>query len=356
MDKGRLDKFYYNLALPSGFSSVEKLRKASGVSKKNISKWLEEQPTYTLHKKIIKNFPRNPYNVTNIDDVWQLDLVDVANISKFNDGYKFLLNIIDLFSKFVWCVPLKNKKGSTVTDGMKKVLKQSSRAPILIQTDSGGEFVNSTFKSYLKKKNIQFHPLINFPMKAAIIERYNRTQRERMYKYFTYKNTYRYIDVLDKIVEGYNNSVHSTIGFAPSQVKPIHVKQIWERMRRKQSKIKQGTIKFSIGDMVRIGKYKKTFSKGYEENYTTEIFKVVKVINRKPQPVYEITDMQDRPIKGQFYNFELVRVRVSPQTEYKIDKILKTRKRQGIREHFVKWRGYNDSFNSWVKDSEIKSI
>ena len=95
---------------------------------------------------------------------------------------------------------------------------------------------------------------------------------------------------------------------------------MWQRLKGLRSKIPEGRVKFKIGDLVRIAKEKLKFAKGYEQNYSTEIFYAVKFINRKPQPVYELTDLNNRPIEEQFYNYELVKVTVSPETEFQIEK------------------------------------
>jgi hypothetical protein len=87
-----------------------------------------------------------------------------------------------------------------------------------------------------------------------------------------------------------------------------------------------------------------------------EIFRVAKILQRVPQPVYELTDLQDRPIEGQFYNYELVKVTVSPQTEFEIDKPVRTRNKNGIKQHFVKWRGNDETFNTWINSTDIKKI
>ncbi len=91
------------------------------------------------------------------------------------------------------------------------------------------------------------------------------------------------------------------------------------------------------------------------QSFSTEKIRVVKVVHRMPQPVYEMSDMQDWPIEGQFYNYELVKVTVSPQTEFQIDKIVRTRDKGGIK-HLVKWTGYDETFNSWVDATDIKRI
>jgi hypothetical protein len=111
-----------------------------------------------------------------------------------------------------------------------------------------------------------------------------------------------------------------------------------------------------VGDLVRITKQKVAFTKGYEQTFSNEIFKVVKVITRVPQPVYELSDLQDRHNKGQFHNYELGKVTVSPETEFEIDKLVRTRDKGSIKQHLVKWKGYDETFNSWIKESDINRI
>ena len=137
-----------------------------------------------------------------------------------------------------------------------------------------------------------------------------------MFKYFTKNNTYRYSDVLHKLVASYNNSVHSTIGIQPCKVNSSNIYSIWKRINILIAKIPQGRVKFKVGNFLRITKEKVKFAKGYEQNVSKEIFRVVKIVPLVPQPVYEISDLLNRPIEGQFYNYELGKVVVSPQTEF----------------------------------------
>ena len=111
---------------------------------------------------------------------------------------------------------------------------------------------------------------------------------------------------------------------SPTKVNPTNIYSVRLKMNSLRAKIPQVRVKFKEGDLVRKTKGKVKFAKGYEQNFSTEIFRVVKVIQRLPQPVYEVSDLQARHIEGQFYNYELVKVTVSPQTELQIDKILHT--------------------------------
>jgi hypothetical protein len=131
---------------------------------------------------------------------------------------------------------------------------------------------------------------------------------------------------------------------------------LWQRVNSLQARIPVGQVKFKVGDHVRISKQKLLFTKGYEQTYSTELFRVAKVIQRRPQPVYQLTDLQSRPIEGMFYNYELVKVTITPDTGFQIDKIVRTRNKNGIKQHLVKWKGYDESFNSWVNAGDIKDL
>jgi len=140
----------------------------------------------------------------------------------------------------------------------------------------------------------------NPDIKGTILERFHRTLKTRMYKYFTKYNTYRYLDVINKLLIAYNSSVHSAIAMPPSKVRPSNIYSLWRKVNSLRAKIPQNVVKFKVGDLVRITKENVRFAKGYKQTFSTEIFRVVKFIQRVPRPVYELSDLQDRTIKGQF--------------------------------------------------------
>jgi len=131
---------------------------------------------------------------------------------------------------------------------------------------------------------------------------------------------------------------------------------VWRKINSLRAKIPQSHVKFNVGDLVRITKEKVSFAKGYEQTFSTEIFRIFKIIHRVPQPVYELSDLHDRLIEGPFYNYELVKVTVSPQSKLKIHKILRTRNNDGIKQHLVKWRGYDANFNTWINATDNKKL
>jgi hypothetical protein len=143
---------------------------------------------------------------------------------------------------------------------------------------------------------------------------------------------------------------------APADVRDTEVLTIWNKMRGKAAQTRSlSKRKFLVGQHVRISKEMK-FPKGGEQNYTTEIFKTRKVVYRTPRPVFELEDLRGEDIEVQFYSEELVPVRISKQTTYKIDKILKKRVRRGILEYLIRWRGYSADFDSWVPTTDITSV
>jgi transposase InsO family protein len=145
-----------------------------------------------------KRFPRNPYTVTNIDDVWEMDLADLSPLSTYNDKYKYLLNVIDIFSRYAWTVPSKDKTGKSIAAALTTLFQNGK--PITIQSDKCTEFVNATVQQYLKRQGVDFHTTHNPDIKGAVIERFNRNLKTKMYNYFTKNNTYPYVDVINSLL------------------------------------------------------------------------------------------------------------------------------------------------------------
>ena len=282
---GSLGSVYYDPKHAAGFGSVAKLVKASKHKRKDVEEWLAGQNTYTLHKTVRKMFPRNLYTLTNID-VWEMDLADLSSLSKYNDNYKYLLNVIDIFSRYAWHVPLKDKTCTSITTALKSLFQK--RKSVTIQSDKCTEFVNSTVRQYLKRQGVSLHTTHNPDIKGSIIARFNRTLKIRMYKYFTKNNTYHYLNVINNLLTGYNNTVHSTIVTAPSKVNPSNIYFVWQKMNSLRAKIPGGRAKFKVGDLVRITKEEVKFAKWYEKTFSIEIFRLFKVMQRVRQRVYEL--------------------------------------------------------------------
>ena len=284
--------------------------------------------------------------------------MDVQSFAKHNDDHRYLLTVIDVFSKFLHIVPLKSKTGNAVSLAFEKVLnddrymKPLKRRPIWIRTDKGKDFLGSIFQKLLKQEGILFQVCKNPDVKCLCIERAHRRIRDKLYKFFTYKNSCRYLDVLADYVKGYNATVHSSTGMAPASVTDSDVLTIWKILQKKRSRVLVIKAKYSVGQHVRISKEKAKFANSAEQNFRSEIFRIVKVIPTIPRP----EDLNNKLIDGLFYQEELTPLYVSKQPLFKFDKIIATRVRRGIKEHKVHWQGYGPDFDGWIKASTIKKI
>ena len=180
------------------------------MSKDQVKKWLATQRTYTIHKPIRKKFTRNKVTSFKIDYLWQIDLIDMIKLGKFNDGIEYFLTCIDVFSKYAWVVPLKDKSASETVRAFKEILK-TGRKPKHVQSDKGKEFLNKQIKKVFDENSMKIYTYNNSEIKAPVIERFNRTLKEKMFKYFTAFKTYTYVDNLSKFVDTYNKSYHRSI-------------------------------------------------------------------------------------------------------------------------------------------------
>ena len=296
-----------------------------------------QQLAEELHKPIIKKFEKRKVHTAFKDNIWGADLADMQLLSKSNKGIRFLLCVIDIFSKYAWVVPLKDKKGVSIATAFQSILKQSNRKPNKIWVDKGSGFYNASFKKWLQDNDIVMYSTNN-EGKSVVSERFIRTLKSKIYKHMTSISKNVHIDKLDDIVDKYNNTYHTTI-----KMKPINVKDNTYINTAKE--INNKDPKFKVGDRVRISKYKNIFAKGYTPNWTEEVFVIKKVKNTVPW-TYVINDLNGEEIARTFYEKELQKTN---QEEFRIEKVIK-RKGDKI---YVKWKGYDNSFNSWIDKASL---
>lgn len=289
-----------------GLGGVKRFAEATGKSYQEARKLLRSNPAYTLHRPAIRKFRRRKYIVAGIDSLWQADLGDFVSLSRSNRGVKYVLFVIDVFSKVLWLEPVTNKRASAVCEAFKKILGRAQpRLPQNVMTDKGTEF--SVLKKYLTQHGIKYYNAENSETKASVAERVIRTIKGRMYRYFTHTATTKFIDKLQDFADAYNSSVHRTIGMKPVDVTPENSDKVFARLYKKNTAKRERQPKFKVGDHIRISIARPTFAKGYKANWTTEIFKVSKRHTTVP-PVYEIVDVNNETIKGTFYEQEMQKV------------------------------------------------
>jgi hypothetical protein len=349
---------YYDPRAPGSFGGIDALRRSVNAvegqhkSKEEVEEWTESQPTYGLHKPARKRFRRNRILVHGVDEQFQADLIDVSAYARFNGGITFLLVCIDVLSKFLWVIPLKNKSAQTVLAGFQQIFAE--RIPSKLQTDHGTEFANSTLRTYLQQRGVHQFFTWNPDIKASIAERVIRTIMQKVAKLQTYLNTNSFIAFLPDLVHSYNNTYHRSIKMTPTEASdPKNARQAWHNLYGDMKKIpaSRKKFKYGLGDHVRLSEERTAFRKGYKQQWTNEVFKVVKQSLRDPV-VYRLESLDGEPVIGSFYEQELQRV-VKPET-WEIEAILDARrKRMGSRgdrnlEYFVKFKGYPDYNNRWI--------
>jgi hypothetical protein len=338
-----LSNIYYDPKI--GYSGINDLQRKSGKSRKEVKEFLDQQDTYTLHKPLRQNFKRERVYIHDIDEQWQADLVEMIPYSAENDHFKYLLTVIDCFSKYAWVVPIKNKTGDETLRSF--ILLFKDRKPQKLQTDKGSEFFNSKLNKLFKSENVN-HFSTESDKKASIVERFNRTLKEKMWRIFTQNNDHKWIDIIDDLLINYNNSYHRSIKMTPNEASKIENKDI---VHDNLFTSKKKSCKFNVGDKVRLARYKEVFDKGYLPNYTTETFTINKVFDSVPT-TYEIKDLAGDIRKGRYYNEDLT-IYDKPNNNYKVEKILKRRTRNGIKEVFIKWYELPDKFNSWEPETNL---
>ena len=270
-----------------------------------------EQLAEELHQPIIKKFKKRKVYSAFKDYTWASDLADMQLISKFNKRFRFLLCDIDIYSKYAWAVPLKDKKGVSIVNAFQKFLKQSARKPQKMWVDKDSEFYNSHFKKWLNDNSIEMYSTHN-EGKSAVAEICIRAIKSKVSKYITSISKNVYIDKIDDIVNEYNNTYHRTI-----KMKPIDIKDNTYINIGKE--VNDNDPKFKVGDHVRISKYKSSFAKSYAPNRFEEIF-VIKKIKNTVSWTYVINDLNSEEIIGTFYENELQRTN---QQEFRIEKVIK---------------------------------
>lgn len=355
MDGDLIEAAYTDFS-PGSYAGVDALyrelkkRRTPDVSRSAVKDWAKTNLAYTLHRPARRKFPRNRTTAFAVDELWQIDLCDMQELKKHNDGMNYILTVIDVFSKYGWARAIPDKRGPTVLKAFKNIVETSSRAPVKVQADAGSEFKYGKFNDYLADIDSYYY-ITHSEMKSAVVERWNRTLKTRMWRYFTHANTYRWVDVLQKLVDSYNGSPHRTLrGRTPASIGSHNQLKVWKEVYAPPPR-KEPRFKFDVGDAVRISRDKTVFEKGYTANFSEEHFEISERLARRP-PVYRIKDLSGEVLAGVFYEAELQPVTIASDGEYRIEKVLKRLKGKSL----VKWRGWPEKFSSWEPTRNLRKL
>lgn len=294
-----------------------------------------------IHRDARKNFTRRRSVMRGIADTLQADLIELPP-DRMN---KYCLTVIDIFSKKAYARPLKTKTGREVTVAMESVLDSINRRVKNLHVDMGREFYNAEMSKLLNQRQINRYSTFT-TKKAAIVERFNRTLKKKIYQQFSLNGNYKWVNILPDLIRGYNTTRHRTINMPPNDVDSDYEQELLDTVYNFKRIIKPKIVKFRVGDKIRLSKYKHVFEKGYLPSWTTEIFTIRKIQCTDPV-TYLLDDWAGNEIKGSVYAEEMQKVK-HPDI-YLVEKIL--RKKNG--KVYVKWLGFDNSFNSWINENDV---
>lgn len=295
-----LDKSY--IQGPAAFGSVKNLQKQTKLPLKTVKSFLASQNAHTKYLNAVKKFPRLKVIAYRINEIWSMDVAYVDKLAKYNKNYKYLLVAVDVLSRYLRVVPLKNKSAEEAARAFKQMIRV--KKPEKVWTDKGTEF-KGAFKQLCEKHQIHTYSTQS-ETKSAFAERNIRSLKTIIYKYLEKNWTWEYIHKLDDFVKTINSRVNRMTGLAPNKVFKKHEPYLVSLANEASAKLVRKP-KFSIGEKVRIAKKDLPFKKGYQQNFTDEIFEIVKIPTVNP-PTYHLVDDAGEVIQGKFYERELVQV------------------------------------------------
>lgn len=329
---------------------------------------LKREIANEMHTPTRVNFPRRHTRIDGLRDLVQIDLIDLIAYKKGNKNFSYIMLAIDCFSKYIWCYPLKTKGSVEMTKVMQIFLKDYYRRylsyPKHIQTDNGVEFYNKSVQNLFRNAKINHYSSYS-NTKASIAERAIRTIKSKLFKEFSVIGKYTWVNLLQGIITNYNNTKHRTIKMAPSKVSQKNEKAVLFNIRASQNplgrKSRLGRLQsadssvgevvaqrrklLSVGDRVRISKYRNVFSKGYTPNFSEEVFVIDAVKSNSNPIVYYLRDRHGEVIKGGFYRYEIIKTNI-PDDIYLVQKVLKRTKSK----LYVLW---SDGTRSWIDKKDV---
>ena len=316
-----------------------------------------------LHAPARRNYPTRMVLEYARDVTWSVDLADMSTWKKENNDYTYILVAVDIFSRYAFARALKSKSGKEVAVALEEIFNSSGRRPQKLWVDQGGEFKNKEVDKLRKKYDIVMYHTYGRG-KSAIVERFNRTLKTDMMTMMTALNTHQWLSLLPVILDEYNNRPHSslTVSLTPAQAsKSEYTELVSEAWRQQMQKKKEGMYgrkevgplrpQYQVGDRVRISRLKGTFEKGYDKNWSNEVF-TIKEIKMTDPVTYILIDDNGETIEGSFYDQELLKTQLEPKRL--IEKVVQVDKKR--KRALVKWLGLPESQNSWVTLSEIQNL
>jgi hypothetical protein len=310
---------FYNTKQPSAFTGVDSVARNARRSERTVTpakarEWISGETAYVLHRPAQRRFLRSKIFAPAPNALWEADLTFFDKLKRFNDNIKYLLVVIDVFSKVAAVEPLRTKSTNEVSRAFEKILRRLKATPTKLRTDRGTEFSSAVFRRLMTKHNIHHYMTFDADIKAGVAERLNRTIKGRVSRFMTANRTQRYLPELQNIITGYNNSYHRSIGMTPNSVNKKNSRAVWERLYGEgKRRTKQVRPKFRLGDRVLITKSRDVFDRGYTRNWQKEVF-LVHHINLHHPFRYQLMDNDGEVLRGTFYEPEMQHI--SPKIQF----------------------------------------
>jgi hypothetical protein len=363
----KLEQLYFDgskVGSYSGATSFFRAARRAGidVSRKQITDFLKSLSTYTQYRALRKKFPKRKIIPITFNREWQGDLADVSSLAPYNDNVKYLLFLIDIFSRQLRVVPLKSKNATSLLSALKQIFEHDA-CPTILFFDHEGCLETKEARETFERYGIQLFHGYTTP-KAAFAERVVQTIMKKLSMALHKQNNFRYIEILPKLVSTYNETPHSALkGIAPNGINSKNEKRVWELIYRKERDkllpIKPVKCPFKKGTHVRISRIRSSpFEKASRnKNFSTEVFVIKNCVPYNPSCLHELATLQGEILEGKFYKYELVSCTKPKKDEvYLIDKILKKKKRGKELYYLVRWKDFGVKDSSWVKASDIVSV
>ena len=373
-----LNEQYYdprNSASYSGFNKFWRhIRDLKIVTKIQTLHLLQQQDAYTSFRPNVQKFKRPKIVVPYYGYEFGSDTAYMVKFADENDGYKYFAVFIDYFTRFAWTYKLKTLKGVEMQTCMKRLFEEEQQKPEHLHTDKGTEYVNRVVSKYLKEQSVN-HIVTGSDAKSSISEALIKQIKQKLFRYMYHKNTLNWHSVLDDVTRAYNNSTHSTLKMSPKAAQSAEPYVVWRnqhglktkktpnsenkppRRKRKARKPKQKQpFTYRINDRVKVSAAKTPFTRAYSEQFSTETFFVQRRKTRDGIAMYTLRDELGETIQGQFYEREMTPVIVPEDKQYKIERVISSKRIKGKKQFLVKWQNFPSKYNSYVSEEDLVDI
>ena len=343
---------------PWSYGGIDRLKAHNpDTDRRTISALLSKNEIYSRFKQHRKRRIYSPIYVYRKRELFQADVVFFTDedMLKTNDGFRYLFTCIDCFSKMAWAFPMRANTCENVLNCFKEILKSCGQKPERLNSDRGSELICKKFEVFLKRENI--HHFLSYSVrKCPIIERFNLTIQSLLYKIMAHNRSLKWSSFIDQAMQIYLSRKHSTIGMSPLEAEKVSNgaevrKNLLAFFHRRGGKKK--TPKFAVNDTVRIWKKRHTFQQGYDENYSIEYFKIIKIKTNLPVPRYILQDSGGEQIVGSFFEDEIVPF--TPPDHFDIQ-VIGERGTRHSKEYLVHFVGYPKKLDQWVREKNIINL